>query len=194
VTTACGCAAIGAAVASNADGCGAGVTSGGFGDAVACGCGVREAALGTTLGFGNGAAVGGALMLTAAMRAGTLVGTVAGIGAGLTAISACVGKGFGTAELSGAGVGFGGPLGEFFASSCTTRGCGGADRGCAASLGCGTTCACGGGTAARVCVTGAGVCGTACVSVTSSLPANDSGDACCDDDVAAENKKYASNA
>jgi hypothetical protein len=32
--------------------------------------------------------VGGAFMLTAAMRAGTLVGTAAGIGAGVTAISA----------------------------------------------------------------------------------------------------------
>jgi hypothetical protein len=88
VTTACGCATIGAAVASRAEGCGAGVTSCGLGVALASGSGVRAATVGAAVGFGAGAVVGGAFMLTAAMRAGTLVGTAAGIGAGVTAISA----------------------------------------------------------------------------------------------------------
>lgn len=119
VTTACGtgCALIGAAVASIADGCGAGVTGCGFAAWVGTGAGVRGADVTTAVGFGNGAVVGGALMLTAATRAGTEVGTAAAIGAGVTEICACVGSGLGAAELSGAGVGFGGPFGLFFASS-----------------------------------------------------------------------------
>lgn len=100
----------------------------------------------------------------------------------------------GAAELTGAGVGLGGPLGVFFASSCRTRGCGGAERGCAASVGLGTTGACGGGTATRCASTGAAFCGVVRLTVTISLPANDSGEACCDDDVAAEKKKYAKSA
>jgi hypothetical protein len=48
--------------------------------------------------------------------------------------------------------------------------------------------------AARGCVTGCGFVGPLRVTLTISLPANDSGAACCDDDVAVENRKYANNA
>lgn len=182
---------MGAALASNADGSGAGVTSCARGAAVGTGCGFFGAAVGAALGFGTGAAVGGALMFAAMTVAGIAVATAGGIVAGVTAISACVGTGFGASELSGAGVGFGGPFGLFFASSCSTRGCCGADRGCAAGVGRGCTGACGGGTATCCGCCGAGFCGVARLTVTISPPANDSGAACSDDDVAMEKKKYA---
>lgn len=95
-------ALIGAAVTAITDGSGSGVA--------ACG-------LGATLGLGSGAAVGGTRMETAMVLAGALVGTSAGMGAGETAITACVGTGLGADELSGAGVGFGGAVGAKCESS-----------------------------------------------------------------------------
>jgi hypothetical protein len=178
----------GAAVASSADGCGAGVEGGAFGAAVGNGALVGSD-VGTALGLGAGTAVGGALMLAATTLAGTLVGAAAAIGAGVTAICCWVGIGFGAAVLTGAGVGFGGAVGANFASSCNTRGCGGADRGCAAATAFGTTGACGTGIAARGTVTGAVFVGAACVTITIALPAVDSGAACSDDDVASENNR-----
>jgi hypothetical protein len=146
-------------------------------------------AVGIALGFGCGAAVGGALTLTATTFAGTLVGTAAAMGAGVTAICAWVGMGFGADELTGAGVGFGGAVGANFASSCNTRGCGGAERGWAAACGRGTTGACGTGIATRGTLTGALFFGTSRVTVTIALPAIDSGAACCEDDVASEKSR-----
>lgn len=133
-------------------------------------------------------------MLTAATFAGALVGTAAGNGAGVTAIWACVGTGFGAEELTGAGVGFGAAVGANFASSWRTGGCGGAERGCAATRGRGTTGACGTGIATCATFAGAGFFGASRVTVTIALPAIDSGDACCDDEVTSENKKYAMSA
>jgi hypothetical protein len=102
--------------------------------ALGSGTGVAGGAVGAAVGFGRGvgAAVGGTRIDAATYAAvGTLVGTVTGSGAGETAITACVGTGFGASELTGAGVGFGGAVGANFASSCRTRGCCGAERGCA---------------------------------------------------------------
>jgi pyruvate kinase len=182
---------IGGAVTAMTEGCGCGVAGGAVGALVGCGCGVRGACVGATLGLGEGAAVGGTFIVTATVLAGAAVGTCSGSGAGETAITACVGIGFGAAELSGAGVGFGGAVGANFASSCTTRGCGGAERGCAATTrGDGTTCACGTGNAAFTAGAGA-LDGTGReLMVMMTPPGNDSGD-CCDDDVATENKKSA---
>ncbi len=128
-------------------------------------------------------------MLTAATFAGAVVGTAAASGAGVTTICAWVGTGLGADELTGAGVGFGGAVGANFASSCTTRGCGGAERGCAATRGRGMTGACGTGTAARAVLAGAGCFGAARVTVTIEVPEIDSGEDCSDDEVASENKK-----
>jgi len=190
VTSGCGvdAAISGAAVATKADGSGAGVTGAALGGAVGNGWRVGRA-VGTALGFGSGAAVGGAFTLTATTLAGTLVGTAAAIGAGVTAICACVGTGFGAAELTGAGVGLGGAVGANFASSCNTRGCGGAERGCATARGRGTTGAWGIGIATRGAVTGVLFFGASRVNVTIALPATDSGEACSDDDVASENSR-----
>jgi hypothetical protein len=169
------------------------VAAGAFGAALGTGCGVRGSCVGSAVGLGMGAAVGGVLIATATLAAGAAVGTCAGSGAGDTAITACVGIGFGASELSGAGVGFGGAVGANFASSCSTRGCGAAERGCAARGGFGTTVARGTGCATFVVVAGA-VLGTGReLTVTMIPPGNDSGD-CSDDDVATENKKSAMSA
>jgi hypothetical protein len=68
-------------------------------------------------------------MFTATVLAGAVVGWGGVMGAGVTEIGACVGSGFGSEELTGAGVGLGGAVGANLASSCSTRGWGGADRG-----------------------------------------------------------------
>ncbi len=182
---------MGAALTAMTDGSGSGVAGGIVGAKVACGLGVWGACVGATLGFGTGAAVGGTFIDTATVVAGAAVGTCSGIGAGETAITACVGMGLGALELSGAGVGFGGAVGANFESSCTTRGCGGADRGRAATTrGFGTTCACGTGNAAFTAGAGA-LDGTGReLTVMMTPPGNDSGD-CSDDDVATENKNIA---
>ncbi len=125
VTTACGvaCAISGANVAAGALGC----STFGSGRAV-----------GAEVGACVGGAVGGARTVAATTLAGTLVGTAAMIGIGVRLISGCVGCGLGAADASGAGVGFGGAVGANLASSCRTRGCGGADLGCATAC-CGAT-------------------------------------------------------
>jgi hypothetical protein len=56
-------------------------------------------------------------MVTATVVAGAAVGTCSGSGAGDTAMTACVGIGFGALLLCGAGVGFGGAVGANFESS-----------------------------------------------------------------------------
>lgn len=155
-----------------------------------CGTGVAGLAVGAALGRGDGAAVGGALIVTATVVAGTLVGTCAGMGAGETAMTACVGIGLGASELTGAGVGFGGAVGANFESSCRTCGCGGAERGCAAATGLGTTAACGTGGETFATLTGA-LDGTGRVLTVITMPPEiDSGD-CADDEVATENKNSA---
>lgn len=149
------------------------------------------AAVGATVGRGRGvgAAVGGTRIVAARIAAvGTLVGTATGSGAGETAITACVGTGFGASEAAGAGVGFGGAVGANFASSCRTRGCGGAERGCATARVFGMAVACGTGIAT---FTGGALVATGCVlTVMITPPESDSG-ACCDDEVATENTKSA---
>jgi hypothetical protein len=112
-----GVAAIGGAVTAMTEGCGCGVAGGAVGALVGRGCGVRGACVGTTLGLGEGATVGGTFIVTATFVAGADVGTCFGSGAGEAAMTACVGIGFGAAELSGAGVGLGGAVGANFASS-----------------------------------------------------------------------------
>jgi hypothetical protein len=111
VETACN----GASVAEIDDGAGAGVTGAACGAAVGSGFCVG-ATVGAAEGLG-GAAVGGTFMLAAMTLAGALVGAAGGIGAGVTANCACVGDGLGAEELTGAGVGFGGAVGAFFANS-----------------------------------------------------------------------------
>ena len=156
---------------------------------------MRGACVGATLGFGTGAVVGGT-RIAAAMTAavGTLVGTVSGSGAGDTARIACVGTGFGASELSGAGVGFGGAVGANLASTCRTRGCGGAERGCASARAFGWTGACGAGTATFGTGREGALDGTGCeLTVIMTPPGTDSAD-CSDDDVTTENKKSAMSA
>jgi len=104
VTTACGvaCAISGANVAAGAFGCWI------FG---------TGRAVGAAVGACVGGAVGGARTVAATIRAGTLVGTAAAIGSGVSAISGCVGCGFGAEDASGAGVGLGGAVGANFDSS-----------------------------------------------------------------------------
>jgi len=180
----------GAWVASIAEGCGWGVAGGALGGAVrgaALGTGVCGAALGAGVaGRRLGTTVGTA---AATIWAGALVGTAGGTGAGVTLSCACVGTGLGSDELTGAGVGLGGALGAVFASSCSTRWCGGADRGSAANRGRGTTGACGTGTVTGVGFAGVRTFGAARVTVTTTLPGIASGDACSDEDVASENKR-----
>jgi hypothetical protein len=140
-------------------------------------------------GCGVGAAVGGTRIETAICAAvGTLVGTATGSGAGVTAITACVGAGFGASEAAGAGVGFGGAVGANFASSCRTRGCGGAERGCVIARVLGTTGACGIGTAT---FTAGALLGTGRVLTVIIMPPGTDSGACCDDDVATEKTKSA---
>ncbi len=163
--------------------------------AVGCGCGrgVCGTCVATAFGLGEGAALGGTFIDTATVAAGMLVGTCAGIGAGETAITACVGFGLGASELTGTGVGLGGAVGANFESSWTTRGCGGAERGRDAITGLGTTGACGAGGETFATCTGA-LEGTGRVlTVMMIAPATDSG-ACADDEVATENTKSAMSA
>jgi hypothetical protein len=101
---------------------GTGVASAAMGAAVTwmtegSGRGVCGVSVGTILGLGEGAAVGGTFIVAATVVAGAAVGTCSGIGAGEAAITACVGSGLGALELTGAGVGFGGAVGANFASS-----------------------------------------------------------------------------
>lgn len=176
-------------------GSGTGVAGAAVGAAVGRGCGVRGTCVGAAVGLGSGAAVGGVFIETAAIAAvGTLVGTATGSGAGETAMTACVGTGLGASELSGAGVGFGGAVGANLESTCRTRGCGGAERGCVTARVFGTTGACGC-TAATFGTGFAGAAeGTGCeLIVITTPPEMDSAD-CCDDDVATENKNNARSA
>lgn len=186
-------AAIGIGLTTMADGCGMGVAGLAVGAALRIGCGVRGAWLGTALGRGDGAAVGGALIVTATVVAGAVVGTCAGIGAGETAMTACVGTGFGASELTGAGVGFGGAVGANFESSCRTCGCGGAERGCAAATGFGTTVACGTGGETFATLAGA-LDGTGRVLTVMTMPPSTDSGACADDDVATEKRYNATSA
>ena len=125
VTTACGVAwAIsGANVATGALGCAI------FG---------TGRAVGAAVGACVGGAVAGTRTVAATTLAGTVVGTAATTGIGVRLISGCVGCGFGAAEASGAGVGFGGAVGANLASSWRIRGWGCADLGCATAC-CGAT-------------------------------------------------------
>lgn len=125
--------------------------------------------------------------------AGTLVGTAAMIGSGVSAISGCVGCGLGAADASGAGVGLGAAVGANFASSWCTGGCGGAERGCAATMrGATGACGCGGAACGTAIAT---VFGTAwLVTVTICAPWIDSEDDCSEDEVASEKSSSANRA
>ncbi len=128
----------------------------------------------------RGVGVGGTFTATDTAAAGALVGTCCGSGAAVTAMTACVGTGFGAGVRSGGGVGFGGAVGANFESSCTTRGCG-------------TACRCGAGCAAFADRAGALEDTGRALIVMMTAPLTDS-DACCDEDVAIENTSSASSA
>lgn len=157
------------------------------------------ATTGAAEGFALGAVVGGAWVgcgvetgfsAISGGAVGALTGTAGtSAGAGVT-IATCVCAGFGESGAIGAGVGFGGALGLFFASSrCVGTARCPATTGCAWGLAMRGACARGGwmtgGALFTRCVT------RTCEVTSSGAPSVDSGEDCSDDDVMMLMKKNA---